>query len=389
MPPCDNATWTPKLGEFAIAGGQGNNPPEMMIWFAFAGLTAAVVGVLALPFLQRRESLPDRASFDRAVYLDQLAELDRDEARAIVGETEAGAARNEISRRLIQSAAQRQQAKPRRSTLAAAGLLLIPLAVPLYFLSGSPLLPDVPLKPRLDRAIESQDYMALIAKVEQHLASNPGDVEGWKVLAPAYKKLQRWSDAADAFGNVARLAPGDANAREDQAEMLVFAGEGMVTAEAGRVFADALALDPKLPKARFFQGLALKQKGNSAGARATFAALLADSPVDAAWRPMLEAELASLQSLAPALTEDQIATGKSMEEKDRQAMIRSMVDGLEEKLKSDATDLDGWQRLIRARSVLGEVEKAKAALATARQQFKNRPEAFAALASLAREVGLE
>lgn len=361
----------------------------MTIWFVFIGLTAAVLAVLALPFLWPRYVAPERASFDRAVYLDQLAELDRDRARGTVGEAEAEAARNEIARRLIQATRAPTAKESRRPLLAGIGLLLVPAAVPLYLLSGSPRLPDVPLKPRLDMAVEQQDYMALIARVEMHLAQNPGDIEGWKVLAPAYKRLQRWNDAAHAYANVLRLSASDAGALEDYGEMLVFASEGMVTAEAGRTFAQALRLAPKLPKARFFQGLALKQEGKTEAARVSFAALLADSPPGAAWRPMLEAEIKALDSRAPVLSAEQIAAGQAMNAPDRQAMIRTMVDGLEAKLRDNASDLDGWQRLIRARSVLREADKAKAALAKAREQFKDRPDAIASLASLAREVGIE
>lgn len=363
----------------------------MAIWLVFAGLTAAVVGLLALPFLRRNRAAPQRASFDRAVYADQLAELDRDRARGIVGEAEAEAARNEISRRLIQANVGEREAGPRRLPLAVAGLLLVPAALPLYLLAGNPRLPDVPLKPRLDMAVENQDYMALIAKVERHLARNPGDVEGWKVLAPAYRKLQRWNDAAQAFANIARLAPADAGARVDRAEMLVFANDGMVTADAARGFAEALRLDPRLPKARFFQGLALKQEGKTDAARAAFARLLADTPPDAGWRPMLEAEIASLDSRAPVLTREQIAAGESMAAPDRQSMIRGMVDGLEKRLQENSMDLDGWLRLIRARTVLNESDKARSALARARQHFKlmGNPEALASLESLAREVGIE
>jgi cytochrome c-type biogenesis protein CcmH/NrfG len=30
---------------------------------------------------------------------------------------------------------------------------------------------------------------------------------GWKVLAPAYKREQRWGDAADAYANILQLGP--------------------------------------------------------------------------------------------------------------------------------------------------------------------------------------
>ena len=58
-------------------------------------------------------------------------------------------------------------------------------------------------------AIANQDFEALVATVEAHLAAAPNDVEGWKVLAPAYKRERRWSDAADAYANVLRLRPAD------------------------------------------------------------------------------------------------------------------------------------------------------------------------------------
>ena len=42
-------------------------------------------------------------------------------------------------------------------------------------------------------------------------------------------------------------------------------------------------------------------------------------------------------------------------------MIRAMVARLADKLKQDGSDLDGWQRLLRAYVVLGERDKAVAA----------------------------
>jgi cytochrome c-type biogenesis protein CcmH len=169
------------------------------------------------------------------------------------------------------------------------------------------------------------------------------------------------------LANVTRLSKATPETIADYGEMVVFANEGMVTAEADRAFNEALKLDPKLPKARYFHGLALKQEGKTEEARAMFQALLADSPPDASWRPAIEAELAP----------DQAAT------------IRSMVDGLEARLQTDRGDLEGWQRLIRSRSVLGEIDKAKAALATAREQFKDKQDALATLNGLAKEVGIE
>jgi cytochrome c-type biogenesis protein CcmH len=70
-------------------------------------------------------------------------------------------------------------------------------------------------------------------------------------------------------------------------------------------------------------------------------------------------------------------------------MIRAMVDGLEQKLGGAGDDLEGWSRLIRARSVLGEIDKAKAAYTRALEIFKAKPEAVASLNDLAKELNVQ
>ena len=101
-----------------------------------------------------------------------------------------------------------------------------------------------------------------MATVEAHLAENPNDVQGWSVLAPAYKREKRWSDAAEAYANILRLAPANAQNIADYAEMLVFANEGMVSDEAQRAFTEALKLDlEKEPRPSRYYDMALKQEG--------------------------------------------------------------------------------------------------------------------------------
>ncbi len=148
-----------------------------MIWIVFAALTAAVIAGLLLPAVRKSAAAApdDRNAFDRAVFRDQLAELDRDLERGVIGTAEAEAARNEIARRLIAASAAPE--KPRSlgaPALALAATLIVPIvALPLYLKSGSPGLPDVPLAARMANAEKTGDYEALVLKVEQHLAQNP------------------------------------------------------------------------------------------------------------------------------------------------------------------------------------------------------------------------
>jgi len=85
---------------------------------------------------------------------------------------------------------------------------------------------------------------------------------------------------------------------------------------------------------------------------------------------------------------------------DRLAMLRSqapgaapnpkaMVEMLAARLKADPNDALGWVRLMRAYTVLGETDKAKDALATARKTFKDNADAQTAFRTAAKALKLE
>lgn len=363
----------------------------MLIWFIFAGMTLAVVATLAIPFLRKASTAKPRdVDFETAIYRDQLQELERDKARGIIGDVEADAARNEISRRLLHANTFQTDTLSRGSSLAKFAVLIVPLiALPIYAKFGNSSFPDVPLQERLQGAVANQDFAALVASVEVHLATDPNDIKGWQVLAPAYKREKRWADAAEAYSRILQLAPPTAETMADYAEMLVFTNEGMVTADAQKAFLEALKVDPKNPRGRFFTALAVKQEGKTHEARKLFESFLADSPADAPWRPMVENELRDVASAkVPGLTPEQLASGQAMEAGDQATMIKGMVEGLETRLGTDSRDLQGWLRLIRARTVSGDGAKAKGSLQVALGIFKDEPASVESLNGLAKELGI-
>ena len=79
----------------------------MLLWLILACLTAIVLLVVLRPLAREREgdateaASSAREGCDAAVYRDQLAEIDADRARGLIGEAEAEAARIEIARRLL------------------------------------------------------------------------------------------------------------------------------------------------------------------------------------------------------------------------------------------------------------------------------------------------
>ena len=70
----------------------------MLLWLAFALMTAAAIFAVLWPLSRRGET---GGGSEAAVYRDQLDEIARDRAGGLIGEQEAEAARIEVSRRLI------------------------------------------------------------------------------------------------------------------------------------------------------------------------------------------------------------------------------------------------------------------------------------------------
>ena len=78
-----------------------------------------------------------------------------------------------------------------------------------------------------------------------------------------------------------------------------------------------------------------------------------------------------------------------MSPENRRTMIDGMVKGLAARLEKNGRDAECWQRLIRAYSVLGEMQQAKDALAAARRNLTDDKAAHEALSTLARSLGLD
>ena len=78
-----------------------------------------------------------------------------------------------------------------------------------------------------------------------------------------------------------------------------------------------------------------------------------------------------------------------MKPEDRNAMVRGMVDRLAERLKRDGSDLEGWLRLVRAYTVLGERSRAISALTDARRALGHDTDKLRRLDELVKELKLE
>ena len=193
-----------------------------MMVFLIAGLIAlAVLLGLLRPLLRRDAAAPAAASFNTAVYRDQLAEIDRDRDRGALDDAEAAAARAEIGRRLLSETRAEGGAAltavsgraPRFAAIVLAAAL--PLAAGAVYLSiGKPELPAQPLAGRppesLDPAAqlrENPQIQAMVERLATRLETEPNDPEGWALLARAYDALGQAVAAAKARTRLLEIAP--------------------------------------------------------------------------------------------------------------------------------------------------------------------------------------
>lgn len=191
--------------------------------------------------------------------------------------------------------------------------------------TASPAATDGKTQP--DAATLLPDVNTMIERLAARLASAPDDVQGWRTLGWSYVNTGRYDDAVKAY-------------------------------------AKAVALDPNSPEiARLYEDAKAKASGGAGVASAT----------DATTTPSKAA-----QPHEPAGTPPH----------DTNAAIRSMVDGLANRLASAPRDVEGWTRLMRSRVVLGERGVAAEAFAKALEIFKDDSAASAQVTAMAAELGL-
>lgn len=380
------------------------------LWIAVALLLGLTLLVLVGTLLRARPAAPSRRDYDMAIYRDQLGEVERDVERGVLAADQAEAARLEIKRRMLAAADGAPEAPSAgavppawRGAILALIVVLVPAgSLGVYMMLGSPGLPDLPLAERHGegRADPAQqaEMERLTARLAAQMEQQPDRVEGWMLLGRSLRTLEKYGEAAKAFERALALTHRAPEVLSEYGELLVLAQDGRVPDPAIKAFEEVLAADPTEPRARFYLGMAKAERGDAAGAVQAWIDLLAVSPPDAPWLTdvrrhiRLTAEAAGLDATivkpSPGLPAPSAATAvrpsgppggaampgpsaedlkaaEQMSSEDRQAMIRSMVERLAERLQDNPDDAAGWRRLARAYEVLGEADKAKDALARA------------------------
>lgn len=246
---------------------------------------------------------------------------------------------------------------------------------------------------------------SVIARLEAKLKADPNDAEGWRMLGWSYFQTERFAEAATALQRATKLDNHTAETFSFLGEALVLASkeEGRIPRDAQAAFDQALKLDPKDARARYFKGVAIDMAGQHRKAIDLWFDLLKDTPADAPYAEdvrsvirkvgekngievekrlaearfappaggMVTSGAAKAMGGIPGPDQSQMQAAAKLPSGQQEAMVRGMVDGLEAKLKANPNNADGWIMLMRSRMQLGEPAKAGQALRGGLAAFRN------------------
>ncbi|WP_050602057.1 c-type cytochrome biogenesis protein CcmI [Ruegeria sp. 6PALISEP08] len=404
----------------------------MTFWVLIFLVALLIAAFLSFTLLRKRRGKKPAAAYDLEVYREQLAGVDKDLARGVIGEVDAERVRTEISRRILAADEHMKNgsadAGPSRVvsivSVTIVALLLIGGAMAMYDRTGAVGLPDMPLTARMELAEEvranrppqdaaeqlatppqpaqlDESYAALLTQLRDTVAARPDDLQGQMLLAQHETNAGNFKAGYTAQQKVIELS-GDtatADAYADLAEMMILAAGGYVSPEAEQALTGALNRDPRHGPARYYWGQMLAQVGRPDLAYRMWVQTLQDSPSSAPWAGAIRAQIDELAfragvfnapdlSEAPGPSQEDMAAAAELTPEERQEMIQGMVNQLSDRLATEGGAPEEWARLIAALGVLGQGQRAIDIHKEAMQVFAGNSEALEILDAAALQAGI-
>ena len=179
------------------------------------------------------------------------------------------------------------------------------------------------------------DANTMIERLAARLETTPDDIEGWRMLGWSYFHTARYQQAATAYARAVELDPSSAELKRSYEEAKAKASESDNSETASSLQTEAVG------------------KGG-------------DGP-----------------------SVEKITQSEAMPPPEHDAVVRSMVDGLADRLESSPRDVEGWTLLMRSRVVLGEREVAATTFRKALEVFKDDSAASDKITAAAIGLGLK
>ena len=270
----------------------------ILFWVICAGLILIALAFVLPTVLQRADESnvameDERKQANIAIYRDQLSELEADLRNGIVSEEQYAQDRDEIERRLLEDTAVSKSKKTvsapalARNTAYLLGIGLPFVAVVFYLNVGSPNSISEPPRVAASRPATEQpaertpaQIAANVEKLAERLKSNPGDAQGWAMLARSYNSMDKWGEATGAYAKATELSPNDADLWAEYAFAQAMANGKSLEGKPLELVNRALKVDPQNAKALQLAGSAAFQARDYKKAIDYWQSILKQVPAD-------------------------------------------------------------------------------------------------------------
>jgi len=138
----------------------------------------------------------------------------------------------------------------------------------------------------------------LLPRLEAHLETVPGDVQGWKLLGTTYLRLRRFKDADTALSRALELEPDEVSTMLQAADARSMISDGTIGSDALPLIDRALEIEPDNVQANWLKGMANQQAGDPAGAVGYWEKILPVVKDDPASTQRLQQMIADARQLA-------------------------------------------------------------------------------------------
>ncbi len=238
-----------------------------------AAIVIVAILLLAPSLLRGRQEVEEDTRDDNIrIARERLAEIEKEKERGDMSDEEFAQAKQDLEIALAQdlSTASSQIEKTDNRGTARLTLAIVAVAVPIivffsYQRIGSPQYMHVagPGQPAVAQQPQQQlpPISELVGELARRLEAEPNNPEGWFLLARTYMRMERYTEAAQAYERLNELLPDNPTAMVSWADALSMANGGQVPEKAVQLLDEVLQVEPEAVSALWLAGNAAVQRG--------------------------------------------------------------------------------------------------------------------------------
>jgi len=244
-------------------------------------LLVLVLVLLLRPFIFPAKSRSiSRRQMNAAIYREELDKLEAEHTAGVITSTDYEIAHAEMRQRLFQDTIEeddQEVAGSSKKTAIGLCIFIILISSGLYFSLGD----FVRVAERsAEQPVTQEGVEKMVAEFAAKMEKDPGNLEGWAMLARSYRIMGRNQDAAKAYARAGNFIDSDPQLLADYADVLAANANGSFVGKPLQLINQALKLDPNNLMALWLSGTVSYNSGNYKAAVKTWEKLVNQMPPD-------------------------------------------------------------------------------------------------------------